>query len=292
MMGKKFIYDHGCTHAGIFHADDVYATAFLKILNPQFVVERVFQVPEQYDGIIYDIGLGEFDHHQKENEVRENGIPYAAFGKLWRAYAQDLGLTQDSLDNIEEELVQPLDAADNGGAGNPLSLLISSMNPVWDSMESTELKFEQAVEKARDDLNHVIERERSRERAREIVMEAVSHMNENGVVVLERFVPAVEILKKEVPKANFVVFPSNRGGWNIRTVPIEENPRKGRVPFPEQWLGNPDKNLGMTFCHPGNFLATTQTKEQAVNVANNAVIMFGERLNIESVAVTDSNIIL
>ena len=46
---------------------------------------------------------------------------------------------------------------------------------------------------------------------------------------------------------------------------------KGRVPFPEEWLGNPDQSLGMTFCHPGNFMASADTFENAINIANIAV---------------------
>ena len=61
------------THAGSFHADDIFATIFL---------EKVFQNIELYrtneiisdmkieEKIVYDIGLGKFDHHQKEVKTR------------------------------------------------------------------------------------------------------------------------------------------------------------------------------------------------------------------------------
>ena len=112
------------------------------------------------------------------------------------------------------------------------------------------------------------------ERAKDIVLDAATRMNENGVVVLESYAPFSAL--QEIDGPNFVVFPSLRGGWNIQTVPSSENPQVGRVPFPEEWLGNPDKSLGMTFCHPGNFLASTETKEQAIEVANIAVEQFLE----------------
>ena len=72
--------DKGFTHGGKFHADDVFSTALLKILFPNINVERGFVVPENFDGIIYDIGFGEFDHHQENSPVRESGTPYASFG--------------------------------------------------------------------------------------------------------------------------------------------------------------------------------------------------------------------
>ena len=78
--------DHGFTHGAKFHADDVFSTAFLRLLNPAIEVTRGFDVPEDFDGIVYDIGRGKYDHHQQDKEIRENGVPYAAFGLLWREF--------------------------------------------------------------------------------------------------------------------------------------------------------------------------------------------------------------
>ena len=75
---------NGFTHAGKFHADDVFATALLQILRPDIKITRGFVVPDDFDGIVYDIGFGMFDHHQEPRETRPNGIPYAAFGLLWQ----------------------------------------------------------------------------------------------------------------------------------------------------------------------------------------------------------------
>ena len=78
------------THAGKFHADDVFGAAFLKIINPHLKIIRSNIVPDGFDGLVFDIGMGEFDHHMANNETRNNGQPYAAFGKLWRAFAEEL----------------------------------------------------------------------------------------------------------------------------------------------------------------------------------------------------------
>ena len=69
---------NGFTHAGKFHADDVFATALLQIIRPDIRITRGFVVPDDFDGIVYDIGFGMFDHHQEPREYRANGIPYAA----------------------------------------------------------------------------------------------------------------------------------------------------------------------------------------------------------------------
>ena len=74
----------GFTHGGKFHADDVFSTALLQILRPDIQVTRGFVVPDDFDGIVYDVGGGMFDHHSEPRECRPNGVPYAAFGLLWR----------------------------------------------------------------------------------------------------------------------------------------------------------------------------------------------------------------
>ena len=66
---------NGFTHAGKFHADDVFATALLQILRPDIKITRGFVVPDGFDGIVYDVGFGMFDHHQEPRECRPNGVP-------------------------------------------------------------------------------------------------------------------------------------------------------------------------------------------------------------------------
>ena len=88
------------THSGKFHADDVFSAALLLYLNPEITITRGNRVLEDFDGIVFDIGRGRYDHHQKDSRVRENGIAYAAFGLLWEELgAEILGaeLAQKSL---------------------------------------------------------------------------------------------------------------------------------------------------------------------------------------------------
>ena len=134
----------GFTHGGKFHADDVFATALLMIVRPDIKVTRGFVVPDGFDGIVYDVGCGMFDHHQEPRESRPNGVPYAAFGLLWRVLgAQLVGAHQARL--LDENFVQPLDLNDNTGEQNSLADAIGSFNPVWDSGEDSDACFWRAV---------------------------------------------------------------------------------------------------------------------------------------------------
>ena len=78
------------THGGKFHADDVFSSALLLYINPEISITRGNSVPDDFTGIVFDIGRGEFDHHQKDSRVRENGIPYAAFGLLWEELGTEI----------------------------------------------------------------------------------------------------------------------------------------------------------------------------------------------------------
>ena len=120
---------YGLTHSGIFHADDVFATAFIELINPDIKIIRSNSVPDDFDGIVYDVGLGEFDHHGRDNEARENGIPYAAFGKLWRKFAKDVYGEYVSK-KIDRCLIESLDLSDNTGKSDSLCLAIAALSAV------------------------------------------------------------------------------------------------------------------------------------------------------------------
>ena len=51
------------THSGKFHADDVFSAALLLYLNPEINISRGNKVPEDFDGIVFDIG---YDHRQND----------------------------------------------------------------------------------------------------------------------------------------------------------------------------------------------------------------------------------
>ena len=200
----------GFTHGGKFHADDVFATALLMIVRPDIKVTRGFVVPDGFDGIVYDVGCGMFDHHQEPRESRPNGVPYAAFGLLWRVLgAQLVGAHQARL--LDENFVQPLDLNDNTGEQNSLADAIGSFNPVWDSGEDSDACFWRAVPFAKQVLENEIAAANAVNRADETVQNAYKN-SRDGIVVLPDYMPWKNGLYKT--DALFVVYPSQRGGYS------------------------------------------------------------------------------
>lgn len=197
------------THAGKFHADDVFSAALLRLIYPDIQFQRVFSVPEDFDGLVFDIGWGKFDHHQSGAPVRENGVPYAAFGLLWREYGSQL--VGEEAQRFDEHFIQPLDLEDNTGCGHPLAAAIAAFNPCWDSDENPDDNFQKALDVAFAILSRKIEEVNGIRRAGALVKEAVLKMQDD-IIVLDRYAPWKQFVLDS--SALFVVSPSQRGGFS------------------------------------------------------------------------------
>lgn len=271
------------THSGKFHADDVFSSALLLYLNPQITITRGNRVPEGYDGIVFDIGRGRYDHHQRDSRVRENGVPYAAFGLLWEELGSGI-LGETLAQRFDEEFVQPLDKNDNTGEKNELASLIGNFNPVWDETEAadgvTEEKrdrglsvgFLRAVQVAGMVLENKFVRYRADARADEKINQVLAMQETQGgdarILVLPEFVPCQKRLKET--DIAFVIFPSNRGGYCIQPQKKPDS-MNYKCSFPKHWLGLENEELqkatGLAsagFCHKGGFLMTVGDEADAI----------------------------
>ncbi len=278
------------THAGKFHADDVFSSAFLKIINPKIRIVRVTEVPEGFEGLVFDIGRGKFDHHQEKAEIRENGVPYAAFGLLWREYGQSFleesGCPREDsaaeTAHFDEHFIQPLDADDNTGCGCQLAGAIGAFNPVWDSDAKTDDCFEEAVTVAEKILRRQLEGILAEQRGKSLVREALAS-EKDRVVVLPRFAPWKSVL---VPSdALFVVYPSKRGGFSAQAVPKSQGSEEMKCSFPKRWAGKENAELqkisgiaSLRFCHKGRFLVSTGKEEDALKACRAAVKAAGSNV--------------
>lgn len=254
---------YGFTHNGTFHADDVFATAFIKMLNPNIIIIRGSIVPENFSGIVYDIGDGEFDHHGI-SEYRNNKIPYAAFGKLWRCFAP-LIYDKYIVDSIDRKFISLLDLSDNTGSKDSLCIAIGALNPCDDS--SGDKEFEEAVRIATIFLNKLIEQENSILLEEKEVKKAYEKSKNKEIIVLNKHLHFTESLP--VTKAIYVVFPSKRGGYSAQGVPINNDTVELKKPFPKKWLTSlPDY---LTFCHKSRFLISADSLDKIVYACNIAL---------------------
>ena len=279
------------THSGKFHADDVFSSALLLYLNPEIRIIRGNKVPEDFDGIVFDIGRGRYDHHQKDSRIRENGIPYAAFGLLWEELGAEV-LGEELAQKFDESFVQPLDNNDNTGEKNELATLIGNFNPTWDAQGGNDEAFFQAVSVAGMILENKFERylgnERADKRVEEIleehqkaILSGEKSKEKARILILPEFVPCQKRLSET--DIAFVIFPSNRGGYCIQPQKKEYS-LNYKCSFPVEWLGLENEELAAAtglpsagFCHKGGFLMTTGTLEDAVKACEISLADFHEK---------------
>lgn len=284
------------THGGIFHSDEVLATVILSKVLGAITVLRTFRVPGSIssDTIVYDIGLGKFDHHQKDgNGARDNGVPYASVGLIWKEFGPQIVANTCNPDLvwnlIDRDLIQGVDATDNGTMPTvdypaqvmQFSQMVSCFNPLWDSTEDSDDAFLKAVAFAEIVFNNIYATAVSKAKAQNIVDEAIEK-SEGHIMVLDQFVPWQEFIfassNKKAADVQFVVFPSNRGGFNWQCVPDALGGFGQRKPVPTEWKGLRDADLQnmtgiktATFCHPAGFIGGADTFEDAYALAKIAV---------------------
>ena len=97
---------------------------------------------------------------------------------------------------------------------------------------------------------------------------AISRMQKH-IVVLDRYAPWKQFAVES--DAQFVVYPSQRGGFSAQGVPVSQQDNTLRLPFPESWAGQPAGELQrlsgiatLRFCHNNRFLISADTQEDAI----------------------------
>lgn len=278
------------THNSKFHADDVFATATLKLRfgnDVTIIRSRDASTIEKAD-IVYDVGgiydpeKDRFDHHQPERAGnRPNGIPYASFGLVWKKYGPDICGSHEVADALDAYLVQAIDAPDNGVdlftlTRDIVPYLFSdglyTFRPTWkeDSRRVDEGFFE-AVAIAEKILARAIVQARDRIEGERAVIDAYNKAEDKRVIILDDRYPW-EVVALTFPETLFVIAPRiNDGQWNAEGVYVKKGSMERRIYFPEAWAGKYQQELadvtgiqGSVFCHLGRFMVTAKTKEDVL----------------------------
>ena len=290
----KNIEEANCiTHNGTFHCDEVFSTIMFSKLLPEVIVCRTSDLEKaNSDQYIYDVGGGELDHHQfGGNGERDKGVKYSSCGLVWKKFGKEIikKYTEKDIDEIwkmiDKNLIQCIDAGDNGQIPDinvdyrlvQVASIISEFNPNWDEDIDPDVKFEEAVKLAETVFDNSMKSSISKMRAKSKVDMAIND-SKDGIMTLEKFLPWKEfLLESDSSKAkliNFVIFPSNRGGYNIYTVPEKLGSFTSRKLFPKEWAGLKDKELQKVttvetarFCHNKCFICAVDTKDDALKLA-------------------------
>ena len=279
-MGNNVIV----THDGVFHADELLASALITDLCPEnFVVLRTRTIPTNLHGKdwIVDVGGGAYDHHEKDRETYPNGVKKAACGKVAEVLLRE---DPKTLEKLQRMLLWAVEAQDNGQSLQELGLppsklsFVSTLLPTWNAPQfHINSCFTKALDMTRMILYSIFDHILADDKA-ETVLES---LQDDEIIVLPKFVPWQAWAVEKWPKVRFVVFPAANGkGFNAQAVPLTAVPGdfRNRGGFPDAWGGLRDNELaevsgipGAIFCHANLFLGVWDTQEHAIEAAKAAI---------------------
>ena len=233
-LTKQYNEANFVTHSGTFHVDDVISTIFLsKIFNEM----NLIRVPSMNNRntnnkLVFDIGLGEFDHHQSNrNGKRKNGIYYSSIGLLWQKYGKEYlkNMKVKNIDKVyaymDKELIQYIDATDNMQMEylkNTTSPdFIKLCNPEWNENVTEEEAFVHALKLADEFWNIYIKHAIAEVEAIEIIIKKTNGTNEN-YAIFDKELPyrkAIDLLENKNIK--YLIFKSKRECYDIRIISKE-----------------------------------------------------------------------
>ncbi len=291
------------THDGSFHTDDVFACAVLSLLlenkKEKFKIIRtrdeeiikcgdyVFDV-----GGIYDEKLNRFDHHQVGGAgKRDNGIKYSSFGLVWKKFGEEITSKKEVADFIEQKLVIPIDANDNGidlCKNNFENISPYTINDVLSIFSRTALEdmekdkqFLKALAWAKEILKREIKKANDQIEITKIIRNFYKKAKDKRLVVID----APKVSRYEIwdslqdfLEPLFVVYGDNED-WSVVAMRKEKDSFGNRKNFPTSWAGLRTKELqdltgvkDAVFCHNNLFLSVAKSKEGAIKLAELALV--------------------
>lgn len=294
-------------HNGTFHADDLFAVATLKkVLLSRGKKEEDIKVVRTREadiistgdyvadiGGIYDPSRDLFDHHQEGGAgERANGVPYAAFGLVWKQYGEELTGSKDTARAVDARLVQTIDALDNGVdvLGEPnvdisyRYLLQSALNSFQPSWKEVSYSMTEAFFRALEFVEIILEREIVREQDMHEALVLVEEDYKNPEVKDDRIL----LLSGDYPYGRFVennsqilfiVKPDSESDkWKVKTANHSALSFASRKLLPAEWAGKHGAELatvtgveGARFAHNKRFIAVADTREGAIMLAKKAL---------------------
>lgn len=302
VFDKLFILVNMClfmkivaVHNRNFHADDVFAIAILRLVYPKVKVirtrdeDKLKQADARVDvGLKYNADNLDFDHHQKGGAgERENGVPYASAGLIWKHYGKKLVSSQEIFEVIDKKIIQFIDANDSGLNTHEVKNIslytvaefIRGLNPPW-SNQSEKLfdpYFEEAVSIVTKLLEREIESAEGVAKVRRILKEKISK-NKKEYLLLDEFLPWKEVLVNESNLKFIVYHDPIEKHWVVRAIPVSLDSFTNRKDLPKAWAGLSNEELervsgvkGAKFCHNMLFTALAYSKEASIKMVELAL---------------------
>lgn len=291
-------------HNGSFHADDIFACAVLSIYlerqnHPYRIIRtRDNDIINSADyvvdvGGIHDDEKNRFDHHQAGGAgKRENGVPYASFGLVWKKFGPLLINSEEIVLDIDRRIVQPIDAIDNGiSISQPTDFglcdygiygIIGAYQNTWKEAGDvrTQMKsFLYLVNFFKDLLQREIQRSSDRLEMLDVIQDIYDKAGDKTILEIPYHVTVgslIRVLDKH-KEVLFIVCRSNTN-WKALAMRKEACSFENRKSLPASWGGKRGKELAKEtgvedslFCHNALWMAVARSKEGAHKLAKIAL---------------------
>lgn len=273
------------THSGRFHADEVFATAMILMIEEHEVVRtRDEDIIKQAEivldvGAEYDPSTLRFDHHQNSfTRTRDDGTPFATAGLVWEHYASKIFAAKDLTEPseiayaqewVDNKLIKDIDAVDNGmyleDPRPSVSMIIGMMNDNTEDPETQQIAFNKALNFTREIMHNMVD---AAVKEAQVAAELTALLDtiENGILVLDKNLPYKDFISRH-PEVKRVVYPRNEEQFGVYCNGPENH-------LPERFRGLRDEELNtvsgledMIFCHKSGFMCVTLSKESALFMA-------------------------
>jgi uncharacterized UPF0160 family protein len=292
------------THDGTFHADDLFAAATLSILNkgnikiirtrdPKIIAtgDYIFDVGGEYDP-----QRNRFDHHQRGGGgIRDNGIPYASFGLVWKKYGEQICGNKEVAEMIDRKIVQSIDATDEGfdliipkiKEVIPYSAesLLLSVIPTWkEDNENIHEIFKKQVQYVVALLKREIKIAKDDVDGISLLLDCYERAIDKRIIVSDLDFPRylLQNTLSKLPEPLYLIYKSSKSNlWKVEAIKKSPETMESRKYFPEEWRGytNEDQRLiditgisDIVFCHQNGFYIAVKSKESAIKLAQKAII--------------------
>ena len=288
------------THSGSFHQDELFAVATLQLLFGEGEIIRT-RDPKEFAaadfvvdvGSVYDPDKKRFDHHQQGGAgVRQNGIPYASFGLVWKRYGAEACAGDPQVaDVVDKKMVQPIDAADTGVPLYDVKIrgvspylfdnVLNALTPSRPEDGSVDEAFRNLLPFARHILQKEIDKARQFFEDIDVVKRVYHDTADKRIIVFDRPYAWRSVLARNKEPV-YVIFPGTASGkpdeWIISCVPIQPQDKRLRKKFPDRWGGLSGEALeratgikGAEFVHSNRFVAKANSREAAEAMAKAAL---------------------
>lgn len=254
------------THDGLFHSDEVFSIALLKLFYKEInivrtrksaLVEQALTDPKVF---VLDVGnsftpeMRNFDHHQEGSPEGLSSITLLFF-HLFPDYQDDKILSK-----VYERLIRGVNEWDQGNAdrnltGHPLHLpqMISAFNRFGKPEQDSQ--FLKAIDFAYYILANEMNTAKEMINAEEIwkKKEQLNH----EIAILQEHCVFWRIVQGEKKTFKYIIQP-DAGNWSIMSVDSKQ------FPLPKI----PGDNEGLVFQHKDRFITIFYNYQSAINYAN------------------------